>query len=212
MKYYKFKPDADNGFQAYCDQVSDSLLKKNLYMSYEHQLVTGVVKDDKAKLTDVLNEGTLSLKGIIVSEQFRNVVLNNKLHDIQFIPIEDEQLSNYSFMFFNGELASLIDYEKTCLKVQEWDPDETVYLDVDMPKNREGITNVYKEYCVGSAFNSLVPINGYYFKEDQKLIGLDFFRVGYFDLSFYISDGLKKKLEEEGISGWKCINSNEFYF
>ncbi len=204
MRYFKFKPDADNGFQAYCNHAPDSLLKKDLYKNYEGDSITGLLRDPKTKLTDILNEGTLSLKGIIVSKKFKDIVLKFNIHHAQFIPINDEKLSNYYFMFFNGELISLIDYERTSFKIQEWDPNDIIYLDATIPKNKEGVMAAYKEYCAESVFNSLAPIDGYFFEESPELNELDLFRIGYFDLSFYISERLKKELEESGITGWKA--------
>lgn len=212
MKIFKLVISSDNGFQTVLDLPPEELLKKDLYSEYKLEYITCIRLnlDKKAKITDVLNEGTLNIDGFPIKNKFCDILKKFNLLDIQFVDIIDKNLSDYKFMFFNSDLTYKLDFKKSNFILVEDMLGDIDKLDVIVPNNREGIVKTYKEYCVRSIFNRLVPENGYCFLPNFNIEELDVFRIGHFDKSFYISERVKNALESNNITGVEFVESTLF--
>ena len=113
-------------------------------------------------------------------------------------------------MFFNSDLTHKLDFEKSNLKVLKKSPLKKVYLDVNVPSERDDIIKFHRNEVARSIFKSLVPEKGYAFKEGFDYEQMDVFRVGHFDLSFYISHKVKVALQEANITGAEYVEAPHF--
>jgi len=214
VKFYRVITNAD-GCQTLTDRTPDNLLKKNLYTEYTGGKITCIVLDYEVlktgvKQTDFLSNHTLNLKGHIVSDKVYRVAKDFNLLNVQFADIIGNGLDGYKFMFFNSDLTDKLDYVKSDFKLIRSSPLKTVALDTIVPPNRSDVLRIYMDECSRSIFKFLRPQNGYVFKADFNIQDYDAFRIGHFDLSFYISERLKNKLEENGITG--CAFGEETAF
>jgi len=210
MTFYVLRPNPDIPIQTILDLFPDVLRKKNLYEPYQGGEIDCIRLDEGAILTDLLSIGTISLHGLVINEKLYHLFQEFNLHEVQFTNIIDEQLPGYKFMFFNGDLTHELDYEKSGFRVIRRKPLSTTVLDIDVPSNREGAIAVYMEDVLESIFNFLEPQAGYVFKPSFDVSKYDALRIGHFDDNFYISERLKDKMVEEGITGVDYIKQDLF--
>ncbi len=223
MKYYQLVRETDpkimgkvNGIQAFFaggyPKEKQLLMEKDLYQSIEIEQINCIQLDEKAKKTDVISHGTLSLEGLIVTEKFRTIVEQFQLIDIQFVPIEfhnKKDWTAYSFMFFNTNLTEKIDYEATVFGIKKISmfAGKDTFTPLDKNENNlEMLKLLTKEYA-GSVRYSISVESGYYFK---SAITHDVFRIGVFDDAFYFSETLVKAISKENLNGFYFVESNFF--
>lgn len=212
MKIFRLSVDSDNGFQAIGDAIPAELLYKDLYAPYKHDTIASIQLDlDKGKKkTDVLNMGDLSLEGFPVTTRFRELVRDLNLKDIQFAKITGKDLDDYYFMFFNSDLTNKLDYQKCGLVFVKDVLGDIEELDINVPKNRSGALKTYQQHAHDSSFNKMIPKNGYHFVPDFDISHWDAFRIGHFDKAFYVSEKMKRMLEDAKISGVSFTESDWF--
>lgn len=223
MKYYKLIKETDSniignvgGIQSYFSpnfvEEKEKLMNKDLYSKIDLKKIKSIELDEKAKLTDVVSHGTLTLEGLIVSSRFKQIVEKYKLLDINFVDISfntQEEIKGYYFMFFNSNLTHDIDYDKTKFGIEKVSlfSDNSSITPVDSEENNiEGLTKLTKEYA-GSARYKVVSIDKYVFKEP---IVSDVFRIGHFDKSFYFSENVYNELFDSRLTGFYFKESNFF--
>ncbi|WP_179020590.1 hypothetical protein [Winogradskyella forsetii] len=208
MKYYSIQTDENNiGRVLHDGKVGDLLDSKNLYEKFESNEIRDIIPDDNFKHTDILESGDLSLKGLVISQKFHDLIKDFKLLDIQFIEIKNKELNGYKFMFFNSDLTDKIDYEKSKFRLYELDIIDMEFeeLDIKIPENRKSVIKTDIDIVSVDIDKRIYPSQGYKFKEVFKIEELDIFRIGHYDLNFYISEKVKVTLENNGISGCKFI-------
>ena len=212
MKIYRLIISADNGIQAITDTPPKELLNRNLYSDYKFDCINSIIWDlDKgAKATDVVNVGTLSLDGFAINKKVFDILNNFNLLKIQFVDIVETDMKDYKFMFFNSDLTSKLDYERSGFRLVEDMLGDITELDIKVPKNREAVLSAYDNYCVEDIFCRLTPGNGYHFLPDLNIYEWDVFRIGHFDMSFYISERVKTMLEQKHITGVEFVEEPLF--
>ncbi|UUC46483.1 hypothetical protein [Flavobacterium cerinum] len=212
MKIFKLLVSPDNGFQAITDSPPQDLLERDLYTEYKFNSIDSIRLDlDKgAKITDVLNVGTINLDGFPIRNKFCDILNDFNLFKIQFVDIIDRDLNDYKFMFFNSDLTYNIDYQKSDFILVEDILGDITELDEKIAPNRDAVLKAYDEFCSEDIFNRLVPQNGYQFLSDFNIEEYDVFRIGHFDLSFYVSEKVKNALESNNITGVEFIEQPLF--
>lgn len=210
MKYYSITTDENYGVQVLHDGIAgDSLDGKNLYKEFNKDLIEDLVLDldNGAKMADILETGDLGLKGLIVSSKSYDLLSKFNLHSIQFVNIKGNGLDDYKFMFFNGDLTSKIDYNKSNFKLYELDIIDMEFeeLDLKIPQNREGIIKADVDIVSVDIDKKIFPSNGYQFNEDFRIEDFDIFRIGHYDLNFYVSEKVKDIFEKNDITGCQFI-------
>ncbi|MBX7225373.1 MAG: hypothetical protein K1X55_05040 [Chitinophagales bacterium] len=145
MKIYNLIPRLDNDCHAMVDIPPINLTKRNKYSNYPYDTIDWLrlYKKKNKPLPDVLYEGTLSLDGIILKENFCDFLKEYNLKEIQFVKIIDKQIVGYNFMFFNSDLTHYIDYEKSNFILVEDMLGDITELDTIVPANREGVIQAY---------------------------------------------------------------------
>lgn len=209
MKYYRLELSSENGIQAVVNNPPKELLEKKLYSEYKFDFLDCILLDlDKgAKLTDVLYTGTINLKGFPIKNQFVDLIKRFNLYKIQFVDILNKNLEGYKFMFFNSDLTHYIDYTQSDFILIEDMLGEITEINTRIIGNRNEVLKAYEEYCEEDIFKRLVPRNGYVFTTDFSISEYDVFRIGHFDLSFYISERVKLDLEKHNITGVEFIEA-----
>ncbi len=210
MKYYKIITDTEIGFQVLELDKCDDLINKKLYQPYPNEKIECLGLDKRVKITDVLSVGTSSLKGLIIKNGFCDILRNFDGHKIQFVKISGNNLDSHEFMFFNGDLTNNIDYGKSEFRVVKKGLLRTKILDIAVPPNRDDVVRIDVEECSDSIFNEIEPANGYHFLPDFDLSKYDIFRIGHFDLNFYVSEKVKDALEKNNITGCEFIEQEKF--
>lgn len=212
MKIYRLCVGSDNGFQALVDLPPQELLGKKLYTEYPFNSINSIRLDlDRgAKITDVLNVGTINLQGFPIRNKFYDILKDFNLSKIQFVDIIDRDLKDYKFMFFNSDLTYGVDYQKSDFILIEDILGDITMLDEKIDPSRDAVVSVNREFCVESIFNMLVPRNGYHFLPDFNIWEHDAFRIGHFDKSFYVSEKVKNALEGNNITGVEFIEESLF--
>lgn len=205
MKYYKLITDPDIDFQVIENENCDDLIKKGLYEPYINKSISCLELDKGVKTTDVLSIGTSSLKGHIIKNNVYDIFKLQNNHEIQYVNITNGGLEDYKFMFFNGDLTNYIDYEKSDFRVVKKGLLKTKILDIDVPKNRDDVLRIDIEECSDSIFNELIAVNGYHFLPDFDLLQYDVFRIGHYDLNFYISGQVKEVLQKNNVTGVEYV-------
>lgn len=117
------------------------------------------------------------------------------LFKIQFVDIIDWDINDYKFMFFNS------DYQKSDFILIEDVLGEITERDEKIAPKRDAVLRAYDEFCSEDIFIRLVPQNGYHFLSNFNIEEYDVFRIGHFDLSFYLSEKVKNTLESNNITG-----------
>jgi hypothetical protein len=177
------------------------LLNKNLYEPIQIDFLSCFKLHSKAKITDVLKEGTFGLLGFIASLKFCNILREFKLHNIQFIPLRVAGLSDYFFVFINSDFTHYIDYTKTKFKVVEDFLGEITDLKVNVASTRNGVIEAYRDNCVGKVMVELIPENKFFFMDNLDNSLFNIYRIGHFDKSFYVSEAVKDAMESSQING-----------
>ncbi len=212
MKFYSLSVEDSLGVQVLHDgKIGDYLDSKNLYESYNENIpINNLFFNDKIIKTDILDCGELSLKGFVVSDTFVGIVKNLKLHEVQFVDIKS--LEGYSFMFFNGDLTFDIDYESSYFKLYELDiiDMEFLPLNIDIKQTRECIIDINRDVVLLDIEKKIFPSNGYVFKKGKSISEFDCFRIGYFDLTYNVSENFKNIVESNGLSGFKFVENSIF--
>ncbi|KXX67811.1 hypothetical protein AVL50_25450 [Flammeovirga sp. SJP92] len=211
MKYYKGINDAEYGFQAQVDFGDEKLLKKDIYKEVEFSFIDSINYVKTKVKTDVLDIGSLSFHGLLVSEKFYSICERFDSHQVQFVDIiGDENLKGYKFMFFNGDLTTKIDYRKTNFILCENMLDEFEVLNENLEPSRKNMINIDKEICSVDIFKQLIPKNGFSFIEGFDINKYNIFRIGHFDEHFYFSEKVVKALKAENITGITFVESVNF--
>ncbi|MEW4923132.1 hypothetical protein [Algibacter sp. 2305UL17-15] len=208
MKYYSITTNEKHGVQVLHDGIKgDTLDGKKIYEKFDDNIIKDLVLDKHAIKTDFLESGDLSLKGLIISSKCHNLLKDFNLHDIQFVDIQNNGLNDYMFMFFNGDLTSKIDYKSSNFKLYELDIIEMEFEEVDfkVPQDRKSIIKLDIDVVSRDIEKRIFPSNGYNFNDDFQLSNYDIFRIGHFDLNYYVSEKVKNILEENKVSGCEFI-------
>lgn len=223
MKYYKLILETDtekignvDGIQSdivgYGDMQSELLMNKSLYEPINIDEITSLTIDEKAIVTDVISTGTLSLKGFIVNEKFKEIITKYSLADTQFIKaafFNKPDIKGYYFMFFNSDFTNNINYSLTKFGIKEnsFFSNKVTMSELESSKNNlKSIIALDKEYA-GSIKKSVVPVDKYVFKE---AISYDVFRIGHFDLFFYFSERVKREIESSELTGFYFVETERF--
>ena len=212
MKIYKLIVDTDNGFQAVLDIAPKELLPKDIYKDYSKDFIDCLILDlDKGKkITDVLNVGTLGLDGFPIKIKYYELLKKYNLLKIQFVDIIDKDLKDYKFMFFNSNITDKLDYQKCDFYLVEDMLGDITELDTKINPTRKGVIEADLEFCVEDIFAKLIPRNGYHFLPGFNINEYDVFRIGHFDLYYYVSERVKTELENNNITGVKFVEQPYF--
>jgi len=208
MKYFSFTTNGELDVQVLHNGVNgDFLLEKNIYNKFNKEEVKDLLLVDNVKKTDVLVTGDLALKGMIISSKCYDLLKAFRLHDIQFIDIKATGLNGYKFMFFNGDLTANVDYISSNFKLYKYSIIKKKFEEIvfAVEPNRESIIKIDIDIVSRSATKKIFPSNGYKFKKDFKMEDFDIFRIGHYDLNFYVSEKVKNALEENKITGCEFI-------
>lgn len=201
MKIFRVKISSDNGIQTIVDLPPDELLYKDLYKPYIFNQINSIKLDLNrgCKITDVLNNGNLNLKGFAIKNKYIQILNKFNLLEIQFVDIIDKKIIDYSFMFFNSDITHKIDYQKCHFILIDDFFEEIEIIDENLPQNREGLIECAKKNA--GSDNKIIPKNGYHFEDDFNIFDYDVFRIGQFNDNFYVSERVKNALEENNITG-----------
>lgn len=207
MKFYKILTDSENlGQVINTGEVGSELDSKNLYRKFQFDKIKSLYLDTNFEKTDILKSGDES-KGLIVSHHFYDLIKYFNLYDIQFTQISNNGFENYKFMFFNSDLTEKVDYEKSKFKLYNFNiiSSEFEELDLSIPNNRNAVIKTDIDIVSNSAMKKISPSKGYKFIDGFNIVDLDVFRIGHYDLNFYISERVKVVLEKKSITGCKFI-------
>ncbi|MCD1116201.1 hypothetical protein [Chryseobacterium turcicum] len=212
MKIYRFYVSSENGFQAVTDLPPRELLERNLYTEYPFNNIDSIRldMDEGTEMADVLKVGTTMLHGFPIRNKFYDILKNFNLFKIQFVDIIDRDLKDYKFMFFNSDLTYDFDYQKSDFILIEDILGNITELDEKIDPSRDTVVRAYDDFCIEDIFNRVVPRNGYHFLPDFNIWEHDVFRIGHFDMSFYVSEKVKNALESNNITGVEFIEESLF--
>lgn len=154
--------------------------------------------NEGAKLTDILSSPLMN--GIVISEKLRKVIEDSNVLGVKYygliISTQEKYLSEYSYMHITEIYRDYINYENSIFYVGDllgnYRRDITI-----RPKSFQELEDYSKKliFPEETIFANKIMLSTSF---PEKL---DFFVLGAYDYSLFISENLKNKIEEEKISG-----------
>jgi hypothetical protein len=189
--------------------MTDTFVNLSIYEPYRHHTINVFRLDPKAIITDVLSIGTQPFKGILVSQKMYEIIKQfpvNQMNAIEATVHYRGKYLDYVWLDFFGDLTDSIDYDKTIfhLKIQGFL--SATYENLEIENTRDKLIELDK--TIAGLTKRIIPKKIYCFRD--SINNNHIVRIGHFDLNFYFSEGLKKELEKNHLTGFDLIETAFF--
>ena len=153
-------------------------------------------------LTDVLSFSFNPCKNLLLSDRVAKLLHGFRISDPTFLPVDlaaNGRSNPYQMLLIRSDLTPLIDFGSTRFHSVHTFSKKQAELHLS------SMDDYQKWRQANDSLVRIVPSNGYTFTDD--IGGYDLLRIGHFDVNLYVSDKLKRSLEEIGTSGIKFLET-----
>lgn len=201
-KYYIIKPSIKGIYpQVKCDSVPVMQLITPWKKFQENLISLDFTLDNRARITDVLSKLYGPITDLLVNEKFKNIVSDCRIMNHQFfkasVKTKKEKLTYYLLHLSQPDLVNFIDYKRSLFYETEWEFRKCP-IKIDSYEHYERLLAQDKEAKFGVSIDKLVmnvDFDG----------SIDLFFLLPFDINVYISERMKKLIEENSITGLDIV-------
>jgi hypothetical protein len=177
----------------------DEHLDKNYYLNY-------IELKSSAKITDVIWEYEFKQNGLFVSRKVYNILKDFKMYNPKIYSVKVKKgAKQYEYFYIRlaGDLTPYIDFKKSTFR---WYQAKT---GIKEEINFQNLDEYLSKKNIIGPIDSIKPIR-IYFNDEFLKFKYDMIFLGKFNtLSIWINEKLKKRLEEEEVTGFE-FDKNQY--
>lgn len=201
-KYYIVKPSIKGVYpQVKCDSVPVMQLITPWKIFPENLITLDFTFDNRARITDVLNKLCGPITDFLISEKFKNIISDCKIMNHQYfkalVKTKKENLIYYLLHLSQPDLVNYIDYKSSLFYETEWEFRKGP-IKIDSYEHYERLHAQDKEAKFGVSIDKLVMNDDF-----DRSIDMFFFLP--FENKVYISERMRKLIEENNITGLDIV-------